>query len=198
MAGDTTGTWLTTNGIGIRCHFTIGMGSTYTATAGAWTAGAKFAPTGATSVVGTNGATLQVTGVQLEAGTVASPFERIDYGRELIMCQRYYWQTGKDNTFSLFGAGVCTSTTTFYACVPLKQTMRGVPTLATSGTASHYQILAISGTALSVVPVLDTVNMTVDTAFITCTVSSGLTAGQGGLLRANSTTSAYLGFSSEL
>jgi hypothetical protein len=198
IAGDTSGTWTTDNSTGIMLRFDLGSGSNANTTAGAWQAGNFGRTSACVNWIATSGATFYITGVQLEAGTVASPFERIDYGRQLMMCQRYYWQTGKDNTFSIFGAGVCSSTTTFYACVPLKQTMRGVPTLATSGTASHYQILAISGTALSVVPVLDTVNMTVDTAFITCTVSSGLTAGQGGLLRANSTTSAYLGFSSEL
>jgi hypothetical protein len=90
IAGDTTGTWLTTNGKGIRLSFGLGVGSDRTGTAGAWAAANYASATGATSVVGTAGATFYVTGVQFEAGTVASPFERRDYGRELIMCQRYY------------------------------------------------------------------------------------------------------------
>jgi hypothetical protein len=90
VAGDTTGTWLTNNGTGILLGFSLGTGSTNSGTAGAW-AGANYSSaTGAVSVVGTSGATLYITGVQLEAGSVASPFERRDYGRELIMCQRYY------------------------------------------------------------------------------------------------------------
>jgi hypothetical protein len=90
ITGDTTGTWLTNNGIGLYVIFNLGSGSTFSTTAGAWASGAYTAPTGATSVVGTNGATFYITGVQLEAGTVASAFERRDYGRELAMCQRYY------------------------------------------------------------------------------------------------------------
>lgn len=90
VAGDTTGTWLTTNGAGINIRFSLGCGATYSGTAGAWTGTNIWQPTGSTSVVGTNGATFYITGVQLEAGSVATPFERRDYGRELIMCQRYY------------------------------------------------------------------------------------------------------------
>jgi hypothetical protein len=90
IPGDTSGTWLKTNGVGIRLGFSLGAGSTLSGTAGAW-AGSNFvSATGATSVVGTNGATFYITGVQLEAGSVASPFERVDYGRQLIQCQRYY------------------------------------------------------------------------------------------------------------
>ena len=93
VAGDTSGTWLTTNGIGLIAQFGLGIGSTFSGTAGAWASSQIMAPTGATSVVGTNGATFYITGVQLEAGTVASNFERRDYGRELMMCQRYYCKT---------------------------------------------------------------------------------------------------------
>jgi hypothetical protein len=95
IVGDTTGTWVgATNGIGIAVNFSLGMGSTRSGTAGAWAAGNFIAPTGAVSVVGTNGATFYITGVQLEAGSVATPFERIDYGRQLIQCQRYYQNFG--------------------------------------------------------------------------------------------------------
>ena len=96
IVGDTTGTWLTTNGRGICVTFSLGTGATYSATAGAWT-GTSFitAPTGATSVVGTSGATFYITGVQLEAGSVATAFEQIDYGRELMLCQRYYQVLGE-------------------------------------------------------------------------------------------------------
>jgi hypothetical protein len=90
IAGDTTGTWLTTNGSGLRLFFGLGVGATFSGTAGAWAGVDYRSATGATSVVGTSGATFYITGVQLEAGTVASPFERRDYGREFIMCQRYY------------------------------------------------------------------------------------------------------------
>jgi len=91
IAGDTTGTWLTNNGVGLGVSFGLGVGSTYSGTAGAWTGTSNiFSATGAVSVVGTNGATFYITGVQLEVGSVATPFERIDYGSQLIQCQRYF------------------------------------------------------------------------------------------------------------
>jgi hypothetical protein len=90
IAGDTSGTWLTNNNAGIRLWISLGAGATFSGTAGAWAAANSVQPTGSVSVVGTNGATFYITGVQLEAGSVATPFERRDYGRELIMCQRYY------------------------------------------------------------------------------------------------------------
>lgn len=91
VPGDTTGTWLTTNGIGINLIFTLAVGSTYQQAAGSWgTTAFAIGTSGQTNFLGTSGATFYITGVQLEAGTVASPFERRDYGRELMMCQRYY------------------------------------------------------------------------------------------------------------
>jgi hypothetical protein len=90
IPGDTTGTYGTTNGRGIYVQFGLGVGSTYSGTAGSWTASGLVSATGAVSVVGTNGATWYVTGVQLEEGSQATPFEYRHFGTELALCQRYY------------------------------------------------------------------------------------------------------------
>jgi hypothetical protein len=91
IAGDTSGTWLTTNGVGIGLLFSLGVGSTFSSsTTNAWQAGNFFSVTGSTSVIGTAGATFYITGVQLEKGSTATSFDFRDYGRELMMCQRYY------------------------------------------------------------------------------------------------------------
>jgi hypothetical protein len=97
IPGDTSGTWLTTNGIGIRVNFSVGTGTTYSGTAGAWASGEYDSVTGAVSVVGTNAATWYITGVQLEAGSQATPFEYRDYGREFVLCQRYYQKQWGNN-----------------------------------------------------------------------------------------------------
>ena len=90
IAGDTTGTWLTTNGVGVTIIFGLGVGSTYNGPAGAWSSNNYIGATGAVSVVGTNGATFYITGVQLEKGTQATAFDYRDYGNELRLCQRYF------------------------------------------------------------------------------------------------------------
>ena len=90
IAGDTSGTWLTTNGVGIQLSFSLGSGSTYSGTAGSWSSSTFTSSTGATSVVGTNGATFYITGVQLEKGATATSFDYRPYGTELALCQRYY------------------------------------------------------------------------------------------------------------
>ena len=91
VAGDTSGTWIgATNGLGLTLYFGLGVGSTYSGTANAWASADYRSATGATSVVGTSGATWYITGVQLEKGSTATSFDYRDYGRELIMCQRYF------------------------------------------------------------------------------------------------------------
>ncbi len=105
IAGDTSGTWATDNSIGIGLWFTLGAGSSFNATANVWNASLEMNTSGSTQWIATSGATFYITGVQLEAGTVASPFERRDYGRELIMCQRYYCKTFNQSVAPASSAG---------------------------------------------------------------------------------------------
>jgi len=90
VAGDTTGTWLTTNGTALNLVFSLGAGSTYKGTAGSWGSTLYLAPTGSVNLIATNGATFYITGVQLEKGSTATSFDYRPYGTELQLCQRYY------------------------------------------------------------------------------------------------------------
>jgi hypothetical protein len=103
IAGDTTGTWTTTNTAGLRVYFGLGVGSTYSGTAGSWSGSTFYSATGATSVVGTNGATFYITGVQLEVGSSATGFEYVNYQTSLANCQRYYQQVAGPNNYRVFG-----------------------------------------------------------------------------------------------
>ena len=92
----------------MRLYFGLGVGSTYSGTAGSWAGATYLTATGAASVIGTLNATWYITGVQLEVGSVATEFERRPYGTELQLCYRYcqqftlpYGAIGKNRTSSL-------------------------------------------------------------------------------------------------
>lgn len=125
IAGDTSGTWQTGNLTGVFVYFNLGTGTTFSGTAGAW-AGSNFvSATGAVSVVGTNGATWYITGVQLEEGTAASPFEFRQYGTELALCQRYY----ESCLYDIFNIGYSTNGVIYYKYTSFNTTKRAAPTM---------------------------------------------------------------------
>lgn len=197
IPGSTSGTWLTTNGQGIGLFFGLGVGADYSGTAGAWTTGVKISATGATSVIGTNSATWQISLVQLEKGSTATSFDYRPYGQELALCQRYYYRTTPASG-SAFGFGWNASTTVSVVAGSFPVPMRTRPTaLEQSGTASNYKIAHQSTeTTCSAVPTFDTT--TSETIYVAdFTVASGLTSGQGSGGR-SANAAAYLGFSAEL
>jgi hypothetical protein len=195
IAGDTSGTWLATNGVGITILFSLGTGATISGTAGAWAAGNLFSATGATSVVGTNGATFYITGVQLEKGRVATSFDVRPYGTELSLCQRYYYRSTPTNG-QPYGSGFNYSTTQSVIYVNFPTQMRSAPTaLEQTGTASDYAVVRVAGlTASSSVPTFNTGSVSGSEVIF---VTSGLTAASGVIGRSNATAS-YLGWSAEL
>jgi hypothetical protein len=132
IAGDTSGTWLTTNGVGIRTIFSLGTGSSLSGTAGAWAGAQYYSATGATSVVGTNGATFYITGVQLEQNTSATPFERRLFNAELANCQRYYTQSWGSGAFSAVGNaanGTASNGSNAVVAATFQVSMRAAPTV---------------------------------------------------------------------
>jgi len=94
--------------------FGLGAGPDRSGTAGAWAASNLIAPTGATSLIGTLNATWYVTGVQLETGSVATPFERRPYGTELMLCQRYY-----EKSYNIATVPGTATTSDYYQMTPL-------------------------------------------------------------------------------
>jgi hypothetical protein len=144
IPGDTTGTWTVDNTVGLNLYFGLGSGATFAGTAGAWAAANYVTSTGATSVVGTLSRALLITGVQLEAGSVATPFERRQYGQELALCQRYY-ETG---TTIVPAVGVAAYMTFFAAAKRATPTIAGLGAGA-AATASTNGFYASQTTAAS-------------------------------------------------
>jgi len=139
IAGPTSGTWTgATNGIGLYVSFGLGVGSTGSGTAGAWAAGTYYSATGATSVVGTNGATFYITGVQLEVGSSATGFEYRQYTNELALCQRYC-NSIPANAIYFAGWTSYSGTNIGPSNIIFPVTMRAAPTLTTAPSFSITQ-----------------------------------------------------------
>jgi hypothetical protein len=198
----TNGTWATDNTTGLRAFFSLGAGSNYINTANTWLTSYAQQASGNVNVLNTLNATWQITGVQLEAGTVATPFERRSYGQELTLCQRYYYRVVSnvaDNNYarlSIFGQ--CANSTTAFAEVLFPVSMRTNPTsLQTTGTANNYSLFNSAGSGV-VATALAFNAGSAHSGEVIVTVASGLVAGNATVLIANNNTTAYLGWSAEL
>lgn len=197
ITGDTTGTWLTTNGIGMTLWLGIGVGSDGSGTAGSWGSTGYYSATGATSVVGTNGATFYITGVQFEVGSTASAFEVRSIGQETTLCQRYYYKQSGATNYARLGHGFCGSgtSTTLYATIRLPVSMRSKPTsLDWTGNLGVWNGGGISSvSAVSLESGSETT-----TSCVAIVTSSGMTAQTAYTLIGNASSTAALAISSEL
>jgi hypothetical protein len=141
IPGDTSGTWLTDNGVGLRVRFGLTAGTDLQQAAGSWSTGNVVGSSNQTQLLETLDATWYVTGVQLEPGAVATPFERRSYGQELSLCQRYY-QTIQPTVYTYTETGAAT------VYLPVTwQTMRDTPVAATVS-----QVLYANTTSVALVP----------------------------------------------
>jgi hypothetical protein len=193
IAGDTSGTWIgATNGTGMRIYWSLGSGSTYSGTAGAWAGSGLLSATGAVSVVGTNGATFQATGVQLEKGSTATSFDYRPYAIEEELCQRYlpaFISTSTNDTLpgSFFGA---TSTAAAGAYVFMTRA-RVRPTGVTVSAGSHFTLTRPSTGSVTATGVNYAAAGT-DAAQLEFTAASGLAADQSYFVRSNSASAKIL------
>ena len=144
--GDTTGTWDTGSSDWLELYWDLGIGSNFEGSAGAWVAAQDFGTSGSTKLIGTNGATWLISGVQWEQGETATPFEHRSFGDELASCQRYYYQMAKVSAGAeVVIAGATSGGTNFSAYMPL--VMRSAPTITwptSSGVRQGNQAFNVS------------------------------------------------------
>ena len=191
ITGSTSGAWNKTNGIGINVNFGLGVGTTYSAAAaGSWGSGFYYSATGAVSVVGTNGATFYITGVQLEKGSTATSFDYRPYGTELALCQRYYYQANQFSTYSPIGVGRAWSSGNGNAPFYVPVAMRSNPTI-TYSSLSHFDVVTLGNPTAIQNDGAGTNNVKVGWA-------KAVTSGNLYQFEFGNQTTGWLGFSSEL
>jgi hypothetical protein len=195
IAGDTTGTWEKTNGIGLNIIWSLGTGSTLLGTTSAWTATTFTGFTGQTNLIATNGATWQVTGVQLEKGSTATSFDYRPYTTELALCQRYCVRFLGNSAYSASPSALnAYSTAGAQGPLTMPVTMRAVPTY-TASTLLFTDVSTINNSISS--SSVDSGQSGTQSVWIDIQ-SSSLTISRTGYVKANNSTSAFIILSAEL
>jgi len=130
IPGDTAGTWVMSGNAGsLQLIFAFGVGSTLSAPAGAWLNSPAISANGAVSTVGTAGSQFFVTGVKLEIGSIATPYNRQSLAKSMADCQRYYQTIGQ----AMLVSGYSAAGNNLYFPMPFPVVMRAVPTVAYTG-----------------------------------------------------------------
>jgi hypothetical protein len=181
IAGDTTGTWLTTNAIGVQVTFGLGVGTDLSGTAGSWSGNNNLSATGAVNVMGTLNATWQITGVQFEVGSTATSFDQLPYGTELQLCQRYFQKIGFGSGNGVAGIAVRETSNTAGIGFALPVALRTNPTMTVSGANRVWGAGGIITLASSIGSVSSNDSQTITNVYFTQT-ATGIVASEPYLL----------------
>jgi hypothetical protein len=202
LPADTTGALDNDNASSLSCVFMLGAGSNFTSGSLQTTWGASNFSNGTTAAGQTNLAAAtnnywQVTGVQLEAGAVATPFEFEDFGITLTKCQRYYQRVeSKGNAYAAFGTGFAIDANQLGYVVTFPTTMRTNPSSYESSAAGTFyaDVPAGAGVATAV----NLIGRGSLNAIQFVIARTGCTTGQGTMLLSDNTDSAYIAMNAEL
>ena len=187
-----------TFGFGLFWYFGAASGFTSTPLNETWNASVS-ANSVNSDIPGLGGSTndyVNITGVQLEVGSVATPFEHRSYGEELASCQRYYQRYGNTQLYNRYAMGQCQTSTRCIAIQHLPVTMRSQPSLVTTGTIGNYGVFEAGSVRQLSNLSLDN-NSTDKIIVYLCDISSGFTSGNAGELL-NYGTVVYLDLNAEL
>ena len=196
--GDTTGVLGNDNGNSIRINFWLFVGSNFTSgthTDNVWhTTGTQRVGDNQTSLADSTDREFFITGLQMEIGSQATPFEHRSFGEELALCQRYFHQnTFLDNKVTSAGGAVNSSTIAVCAGMSHPVIMRAAPT-GTVSDGTHFEVRH-KNTVTQTTSVI--VSGTARSSYFQASVASGLTTGQGCFIR-SSNDSCTLAFDAEL
>lgn len=187
--GDTSGTWDTDNTTGLEIYFSLGMGSTYSGTAGSWAGAQYFAASSTTNLIATNSATWHLTGLQIEEGTFDTntipdfPFESFE--NNLRKCQRYYEIANSGGAATYMWTGSNRSTTQAQGGWRYQTRKRTTPSVALTGTVSGLRVHTTGGGNENATGISINGTASPITAWINTNVSSGLTQNQPSIVYDN-------------
>lgn len=147
-----------------------------------------------TGSLGLQNATIDLWGVQVEEGPIATPFEVVPYAEQLRACRRYYYRPNSATPYNKYGTGIVNSTTAAVIAIPLYVPMRAAPTVSYSGSLRVYDT-----SAAGAVTGITGDSITSDHVSLSCTASGGgLTIARPAILMNNNSTTAYIELSAEL
>ena len=200
IPGDTTGTWLTTNGIGIRTWFILGAGASSQTSPNAWGTSGDSGSSNLTNAFTTTGsATFFLTGVQMEVGNFdansIAPFQHESFADSLLRCQRYLYDPLRGaGSYGVLALGACLSTTVCRAVLSAPVEMRTRPTIVTSGN------LEVAGDNFSPDVTANAVSVRTGTQAmeVQFDVGSGLTSGEPAMVRRDNNDTAQYRLDAEL
>jgi hypothetical protein len=197
FVGDTSGTWVTGNTIGLAVSFQLGRGSAFDGPENAWSSSAYLGASGNVDFAANAGATFYITGVQLEQNYQPTPFEQRPFGVELSLCQRYYYRYSNP-TGNGGGVGYLAgfSSTRAFGTINIPVEMRGAITITPTSCTVDSLGLSTVGNVTAIAAYATTGNAPYTTTlFIDCT-TTGTVAGTLYLLRVAS--GGQLQFSAEI
>jgi hypothetical protein len=199
IPGDTSGTWLTTNGIGSIHTISLSLGSTYQGTANQWNTSNVSATSNQVNFLSSTDNEFFLTGWQVEIGDTATPFEHEDIGTTLAKCQRYYVKFEAQGTYTNYAFGSVTNGTTAEVHASLPVTMRDEPVIETSGTLGNFRTWdSGGGYTVTAINQGNYSNLNVGSINVGCS-GGGMTTGRAVKLQDNGNhTANYIAFKAEL
>jgi len=200
IAGDTSGTWTADTGIGLHVQFDLGAGSNYDIATGAWTSGSNmFGGESTVKLTETTNATWFLTGLQVEVGSQATPFEHRSYGEELALCRRYLTRIEGNGSGTLTDGSRFVSAnwnqTVHFVGVVFPVEMRDSPTLGFSSAGAFYIFNAGGSNAVTAIALNGSGTTGCEISFTTGTMG---TAGDAGFVRINDNINGFMEFRAEL
>lgn len=200
--GDTVNALINDSGGRLIVMFWLVAGSTWTGGSlplNAWASTANKRAIGQVNVAAAINNYWQITGVQLEVGSVATPFQFHSYGDELIKCQRYFYESAKGTYAMIPSAGVVQTATVGSVNVFLPVRMRAIPTISYVGNLRLIDQAGASGFAVTSITDPGSGQWTTDVLYLNVNCSGGgMTVARVVFLQGNNDVTAAFRASAEI